>query len=392
MNIVLVSAHFHPKNTAAAVRIVSFIDAWAKNKCNLCIVTEKLKGDSYTDKYSSNVRVKRLQSVIADNTRPLAIRVMSELLFSANVFFYLLLCKADVYFVTSPPFLNAMAVMFASKIRNIPYVVDIRDLYPEQLFNYGIIKRNSILAKMLIAIERKIYNHSYKIVAVTEGMKRFMEENDSEAILIRNGIDARYFYPIDGLKNKEHFIILFHGNLGISTNINFIIKYAGYLKHNNIWDIAIWVIGNGPKKNKLLESIELKGLDDIIDYKGVIAHEKMPAYINASHIGFSPLEKGLVNKMAFPVKIYECLGCGLPVIVSPESEAGYYVEERRIGFQVGYNDVEQLHEHVLDLMHDKQLYLEYAKNAADVTKEFDRLALADKLYRLVFADFPWASS
>jgi glycosyltransferase involved in cell wall biosynthesis len=96
-------------------------------------------------------------------------------------------------------------------------------------------------------------------------------------------------------------------------------------------------------------------------------------------VGFSPRVDGLVNETAFPVKIYECLACGLPVVVTPESEAGRYVEAHEVGFQHENEDVEGIHQSIVALKDNPELYREYSDRAVRVAQTFDRHELGREL-------------
>jgi glycosyltransferase involved in cell wall biosynthesis len=139
------------------------------------------------------------------------------------------------------------------------------------------------------------------------------------------------------------------------------------------------IIGDGPKADFLKHEIENRNLGSTIEHVGRVKFDKIPDHLNKGDVGLSPRGDGLVNETAFPVKVYECLGCGLPVVVTPESEAGRYVERHEVGFQHRNESVEELHESICRLKENRQLYEEYSDRAVRIAKSFDRHELGRKL-------------
>lgn len=389
MKIGIVTGHFPPKSNAGSIRIESFVKSWMEeNQVDIYIFTEKKSTNKKENNFYKNVQIKRANFKIADNNKNIIIRIISEILLSVLIFFRLIFSNLDIFFVSSPPFFLTISVMFASKIKQTPYVVDIRDLYPEVLFQNNILGKDKFIGKLLSKIEKKIYKDALMVVTVTEGLRVYIKEKtNKEVYIIRNGIDKEIFNKQNKNNNSDHFIILFHGTLGNQQNIEYIIDYAKFLKNNSIKDIKIWVIGKGPKKFKLVNAINKYDLNNIMIYKGFKDILEIPFYINQANIGFSPREDGLISETAFPVKVYEYIGCGIPVIISPKSEAGKYVELNKIGFQIENKNIKKLHEKVSLFKNNDKLYTNYSKTCKKISENFNRFKLASELYKLIISHF-----
>ena len=382
MKLGIVTAYYRPKVNACSVRINSFVDCWKeKRDCKLYVFTAGHEDlDNNEDK---NIKIWRSNTSIVNNKKGIISRLLSELYFSFLVFTKLLFVRVDKYLVTSPPFILTIGVMMISKIKQIPYIVDVRDLYPEVLFESNIISKKSLIGKLFLYLEKKIYNNADKVITVTVGLKEYIErKTDKPVHLVRNGFDQNLFFPEKFLE-KSPFIIIFHGTIGKLQNIELLIEYANYLKNNLIKDIEIWVVGDGPKRKMMLEEIEKKKLQNIIKFYGFKTLEEVPKYINMASIGFSPRNDGFLNETAFPVKVYEYMGCGIPVIVTPISEAGDFIEKNKIGFQIENNDLELLHKRIIHLKNNKSLYNEYSKRSVEVSKNFSRKKHALQLYDII---------
>ncbi|MCS3683879.1 glycosyltransferase family 4 protein [Salinibacter ruber] len=393
MEIGVVAAYFPPEVSAAAVRIGPFVEEWASQEsCTVHVFAPRSENEA-SDAYANypNVRIHRVPAGIADNTRSLPARFLSEVALCFLVFWRSLTVKVDVYVTSSPPFLIAVTTLLVSLISRTPFVLDVRDLYPEQLFSYKVVSRDSWFGRFLQWLERQVYDHALLVAGVTEGLTRYIERRTStDVVLIRNGIDSRQFYrrrhrATDGglakgeRTNFDEFVILFHGTLGRSQNVELLLTYAEHVKQEREENVTIRVIGDGPKADVLRCGIENRNIGSILEYIGRVDFDEIPDLLNRADVGFSPRVDGLVNETAFPVKVYECLGCGLPVVVTPKSEAGRYVERNEVGFQHRNGDVEGIHESICRLKENPKLYKEYSDRAVRVAESFDRHKLGRKL-------------
>jgi len=382
MRIGLITYYFPPESYASAARVGPIAEAWANAGDTVHVFTHRLMQDAEDDiADDENIQLHRTPFGSADNEYSLPVRFLAELVFCLSAAVLVLRRRVDILVCTSPPFLVAVMTLLLGRVTGTPYVVDVRDLHPEQLFAYGVIERDSALGRFLQWLEKQIYDHALLIIGVTEGLCRHIEERThTDVVLIRNGIDTRRFFRQHGPSpRKDSFVVVFHGTLARSQNVELLLRYGERLKRTGMSDVTIRVIGDGMKADALVRGIDRRGLKDYVDYLGAIDFDNIPDHLNQADVGLSPRVDGYVNETAFPVKIYECLGCGLPVVVTPESEAGRYVEKHEVGFQHSNGDVEGVHESILRLMSNPQLYAEYSDRAVRIAKSFDRHALGRKL-------------
>ena len=115
------------------------------------------------------------------------------------------------------------------------------------------------------------------------------------------------FFPKNPKDKFEKFTLIFHGNLARMQNIDLLIKIARSCPE----DVDVLVAGFGPGEKKIRREKRIKFL-------GRLSYEKIPEIVTKSHVGLSFRNKGLVNEMSFPVKIFEYIGAGLPVISTPK--------------------------------------------------------------------------
>lgn len=381
MDIKIVTAHYLPTTNAASIRLSSFVENWkSESNINVSILTSR------NNKSNKSGVAKETIISLAEKDSRFIVRLLFEILFSIEVFLRLLFSDDEVYFVSSPPFLLTLSVMFVSKIKNRKYILDIRDLYPEVLFNLDIINNKSSLGRILLFLEKMVYDNASLISTVTNGLADHIKDKseNQNVYLIRNGYSKRLFYPKKTL-NDNKFKIIFHGTMGKFQNIKLIIELGKAFKDKKINDIELIVIGDGAKSDFLKKKIREYNLKNI-KYLGRKDINKIPDFINSCDLGISPRIDGIISQTAFPVKVYEYLGCGKPVIVTPISEVGDFIEENKMGFQAE-NDVNRLFELIFKLKNDSELYKKITKNIKDKANVFEREQIAEDYLEIIKKQF-----
>lgn len=376
MNIKIVTAHYLPTTNAASIRLSSFVESWQKD-IGINILASKNK------KTNKKENMEQTFISLANNDKSFLVRLFFEVLFSIEVFFRLLFSKDELYLVSSPPFLLTLSVLLVSKIKDNKYILDIRDLYPEALFNLDIIDKKGILAEILLFLEEKIYDNALLISSVTNGLvDHIREKTDNDNVyLIRNGYDKNLFYEKKKENNNSNFKIMFHGTMGKFQNIDLLVEIAKLLLDRNLSDVKIIVVGDGAKSDYLVNKIKKLDLSNI-EYLGRKDFKKIPAIINDCDIGISPRIDGMISKTAFPVKVYEYLGCRKPIIITPLSEVGEFIEKNEIGFQ-SENDPSIILELIIKLKEDRELYNRFVQNINKIEQDFERGQIANEFLNLI---------
>lgn len=272
---------------------------------------------------------------VPSNKSSLVKRLIGELLLGLELGSrFLYQEKENLFILSSPPFVSILICSLFLRLFKRKYILDIRDIYPEVYFHLGLISSESILGKVLKFLVKKSYEGAHKIVTVTKGLKSIIESYGIQDVgLIYNGYDKDVFYLEE---NKyEEFTVLFHGNLAKMQNIDALLQVAESLQS----DIKVLVVGDGPQADKLINNKR-------IDYLGRVPYEKIPEIVRKSHVGISLRHDGVINETAFPVKIFEYMGACLPIISTPLSEAGRFLEENKLGYQFGNHEINKIVEKI----------------------------------------------
>ena len=366
MNIAYIAPDFLPSNNAGSVRNSFFVDTLQKEKHNVFVFTS-----NKNNKYQMIVNKMKLPGNKDSNI----IRLLKEIGFSLETFFRIIFYKKmDLYIISSPPFFVTIFAFIAAKVRNKNNVIlDIRDIYPEVFFADNIESEKGFIGKTLKKIEKYMYKNSREIVTVTEGLKQLIISSsiqENKIHLIRNGYDANFFNYSDVKYNT--FTVVFHGTLGRFQNIELLADIIKTMKGDR--SIRFLVLGNGPK-DYLIKSIGGNNLE----YYNNVNYTEINSYISKAHIGLSLRTDGGIGKTAFPVKVFEYIGAGLPVIVTPVSEAGGVVEGEKIGLQCD-NDINKIINGIYNI---KDNYTQYTTKSKIKNKKFSRQVESIKLLAVV---------
>lgn len=198
-------------------------------------------------------------------------RIKAFLSFAMGATKQALKIDSDLIFATSTPLTVAIPAIVGAKIRKIPFVFEVRDLWPEVPIALGTIK-NPFLIKASEFLAKLTYNRARHIIALAPGMKERIEElcPGSEVTVIPNGCDFAIFaskfcqeslqedYP--WLKNKK--VVLYPGTLGDVNNVEYLVSCAEEVAKIDSGIIFV-VIGDGKKRALVKKLAEEKGIERV---------------------------------------------------------------------------------------------------------------------------------
>lgn len=302
----------------------------------------------------------------------------------------LLLPKADVVLSTSPQFFNGLAGYFVGKMRRIPWVLEIRDLWPESIVAVGAIKSQGVI-KMLERIERFVYRNADHIVPVTDSFKAYMLGKGIDAskiTVVKNGVDLAHYRPVDGasalaeeLGLAGKFVVSYFGTHGMAHHLETILDAARRLSH--FPNIVFLMVGDGAERQVLARMRDTMGLKNVmmLDQQ---PKSRMPEFWALSNVSLVLLKKSDLFKTVIPSKIFESLAMAKPIVLGVEGESADLLQAAQAGLCIEPEDADQLVARVLELSRDTELCQRLGRNGRRfVMEQFDRIVLARKLASVI---------
>ena len=276
--------------------------------------------------------------------------------FSASIFGALFFRRHnfDVIFVYEPsPITVGIPAILIKKLKKIPIVLWVQDLWPESIEAVSATK-SSIIIKFTEKLVRWIYSHCDEILVQSKG---FVEQIKLKGVS-KNKIKylpnwAEDLYKPLEIKPKSsaskslkdnNFKILFAGNLGEAQSLNTIIAAADILRNEKITWI---IIGDGRKKKWLQNEIQNRNLSNKIQLLGKKPVKKMPEYFSHADVMLVTLSSNPIFSLTIPGKIQSYLACGKPIIAALDGEGAKIINKSRSGISVGAENYKKLANAVL---------------------------------------------
>lgn len=267
--------------------------------------------------------------------------------------------KPDVVLASSPPIFPMFPAWLICKLRRIPFVMEVRDLWPASAVQMGILK-NRLLIGIMGWMERVLYNQSEKIVALTEGIRDDICSRgwpESKVELVTCGVDFDRLYPdLPGaafIRDKygwqDKKIVLYFGALGEANNLPVILRAARRLQSRQ--DVIFVLIGDGMKRSETEKQVAELGLTNVLLLPPV-PKDDARLYINAADLCLVTLQDIPLFDGAIPTKLIDYMACGKAVLCGIRGEAERIVEGAGAGVVFSPDNDEQLCDLVSALLED----------------------------------------
>ena len=290
----------------------------------------------------------------------------------------------DIIFATSTPLTVCIPGIFAKWIRNKKFIFEVRDLWPELPKQMGVIT-NPLILMALSFLEWLAYKSAHKIIGLSPGIIDGVVSrgiNRDKTLLIPNGCDNELFLTNETMKlskeiKKDDFVAVYCGTHGIANGLEILIQTAEVLQKQDINDIKILLVGNGMKKDKLIEERNKRRLKNLIFFDSIEKND-VPKLLNSCNLGLQIL----ANIPGFyygtsPNKFFDYLAAGMPILVNYPGWMKKLIKENNCGYFVEPDSPTKFAE-TLKLARDekskKELFRINSKSLAN--REFDRKKLA----------------
>ncbi|GAB6680999.1 glycosyltransferase family 4 protein [Streptococcus uberis] len=281
--------------------------------------------------------------------------------------------KPEFIFVQStPPTQGVMAVLI-KKIKKVPLVYNLQDIFPDSLVGAGLSTNKSLIFKLGRIIENYTYKNCDKIIVISEDMKNnLLNKNvpNSKISVVSNWIDSNQIKPIEKEKNylfdkfnipKNKFTVVYAGNLGYAQNIEVILEAANHL--NNRTDIQFLIFGNGNQEEKYKEIAKEMALSNLVFFP-IQPYSEVSYVYSLGDVSILPCKKGFGGS-AMPSKTWSILATGTPIIASFDSgtQIQNIIEKNELGKFGEADNVNDLVNNILDLYNNSEFRRECSRNA-----------------------------
>lgn len=272
--------------------------------------------------------------------------------------------RPDMVIATSPQLLVGLSGWWIARCKRTPFILEIRDLWPESLAAVGITTADSLLHRGLAKIAGFLYRASDHIVVVTHAFEDYLVKHwqvpRDKISVVENGVDSGLFGPNCGdasipkeLGLEGKFVVSYIGTIGLAHGLETLVEAASQLQ-SAAPEIVFLLVGEGAEKQRLKCLLRERRLDNV-HLLGQQPRERIPAYICASDACLVLLKKSELFQTVLPTKMLEFMACARPVILGVDGEARKILQTAGAGLYVEPENPAELAKAVLHLAGDPSL-------------------------------------
>jgi colanic acid biosynthesis glycosyl transferase WcaI len=377
VKILYVSQYFPPEMGAPAARAAELSRHWARMGHEVTVLTGFPNHPTGVVPEEWRARLHRLHyTEIVDGVRvvrtwlwPLPNRRTHERILNYTSFCVsaalvgLTLRRPEVVIGTSPQLLCALSGWWLAGWKRVPFVFEVRDLWPESLAAVGASSEGNLLHRMLGAVAGFLYRRADRIVVVAPGFRdhlmRHWNVPAAKISVVENGVETDLFRAEPAamevrkqLKLEERFLICYIGTMGNAHGLETLIAAAEELQ-TALPSAMFLLIGEGAEKERMVKLASGRGLNNI-QFLGQQPRERIPVYVSAADVCLVMLRKSELFKTVIPTKLLEYMACERPTIVAVDGQARQIVEEADAGVFVEPENSKALVKAILELAEEPE--------------------------------------
>ncbi len=290
-------------------------------------------------------------------------------------------------------FLGCGGLLLAKRF-GLPYVLESNALFIDELIEEENVQVGWFTQLIEKKMKKLLFKKADRIITVTEGLRQELGKRHQVSIdkisVVPNGTDDTIFKPMDQLScrkelelDSEANIIISVGSLTPGEPIQYLIEAVSEIAKQNI-NVQLVVLGEGNMKQKYIELARTLGLEARVLFPGFVQNKLVPKYLNVADICVGLFASGRSDVLGgSPMKMFEYLACGKPIIFSDIPGVGDFIREHECGIAVKPDNLNELVSALNRLLKDKELRdVMGTKGREIVQREYTWKANASKTYQI----------
>ncbi len=393
MKLLFLSDNFPPEVNAPATRTFEHCREWVLQGAEVTVISGAPNfplGKVYegyrnrrSEERMDGIRVIRVRTYIAENKGTVR-RSLDYLSFYFAAVRAGRKTDCDLIIGTSPQLFAALAARKLSRIKRKPWIMEVRDIWPESIKTVGAFREGPVL-RYFEKKERQCYRSAQSIVCVTKGIKSRLSDRgvpENKLQVFTNGANLEAYTPRDkdtallsslGLDGKK--IVAYIGTLGLSHKLDFILRAAAKI---NDPDIHFLFIGEGAEKKNLLALRDRLALKNVTLLDG-IPKDQVARYLSIADIALVNLRKKELFLGALPSKIFESAAMQKPLLLGLKGEAEDVITAYKAGLCFEPENEADFLLKLGELTKNTEFYMQCAEGCRKLAKEYDRKTIARQM-------------
>jgi len=400
MKLLILTTYYSPDVTAASVRICQMVKRFSRDcedaKCVRVVTFNPLYKHEIGVTEQGTFKVVRYtrKFIPAFVFMPQSLNPLTLVFWICASLKEIVKYNPDVILATTPQFAPAIASYTALKILNKPYIVDYRDDLTSVI--NGIAETKKFYIRYPLKVANKfvsaLLSHSLKhaslVSTVNEVLQAKLLNLNKNVILVPNGIDVQELNYVRGNFDKEKVLekngilfsedsrfIVYVGDLDMPYYMPEVIIGALKLLLGDGCNVKYIIIGDGKRKSPIEEMVKEMGMEDVVFLVGNKNHREVLELLLTGDVALYSLQKNDPQSgHAIGAKVYEYIGCELPILVL--SDAGSAVSElvkmHGIGVVVSWNELDTLSDALRKVLGSKEYVENIRLHYPYFVEKFDR--------------------
>jgi glycosyltransferase involved in cell wall biosynthesis len=395
MRIVYLSQYYPPEMGAPAARVSAFARRWAAAGHDVTVLTTfpnhptgvirpEYRGRFFQIEDDRGVRVVRTYLYAAPNKGVFKRSLCYASFMSSSVVQGLrAIGRPDVLVASSPQFLTLLSGWTLTRLAGVPFVAEIRDLWPDSIVAVGALPARSPAVRALERLERFVYRQADLTISVTRSFVPLLKERGARRVaFVPNGADTSQFTSTedrDAIKRRfglaGKVVASFAGTLGMAHGLETILDAAERLAPSHP-EVLFWLVGEGARRSELEAEARRRKLDNV-RFEGQVPRADIPAVLAASDVALVLLRATPLFDTVLPSKMFEAMAAACPVILGVGGEARQVLQESGAGIAITPGSAEELADAVVAVAADpSERLLRGAAGRRFVAERFNHDALA----------------
>jgi hypothetical protein len=395
LQILLLTDNFVPETNSPARRAYEHARRWVRQDgVEVRVITSApnfplgralppYRNRLYQKEILDGVTTVRVWTFMAPN-RGVFLRSLDFLSFSVAAFVAGLWERPDVIVASSPQLLTGMTGWWLSAIKRRPWLLEVRDLWPDSIVAVGVMRKN-LFIRALSALEARLYRSADRIVAVSDAVRdRLVAKGVPPDKLgaVYNGADLSHS-PVPArseelraqLQFESGFIVGYVGTHGMAQGLETVLTAADRLRGGRE---RFLFVGDGARRTALVELAKQMRLDNT-RFVGQVPSRTAAEYLALCDVVVIPLKRTDQLAVTVPAKMFEAAAMGKPMIVTAESASAELVSRYGAGLVVPPEDPGALAAAIVELRDAAELRERLRVGCQALARDFDREHLALKM-------------
>ncbi len=248
----------------------------------------------------------------------------------------------------------AWAGLRLAKRKKVPFIFEVRDLWPQTLIDMGRLREHSPLTLLLRHLERTLYQRAQRIISLLPDAYRYIKGlgiDGNKIFWIPNGADVHDYSALETASEEDSFVVMYFGAHGHANDIDTILRaFSIAVNREATKRIQLRLIGDGPKKNELIRESNELNLHNCVSFEDPVSKKKIPEIASKADAFIIAVRDlpGLYKYGISMNKLYDYMALGRPVLISVNA-SNNPIEEASCGITVEPGNPELLADGIIQL-------------------------------------------